>query len=651
MGFLSTVYSGKPAATGGAVVQKKPLNLVLTDKERALRDERWRFCRAVVAMSETSGMPQRKCCEVIAARDHKLYPLLSNWGQGGKSALTYNNVRNWLGNKNGLGFYRRNGRKEYNWDNIDALADRYVRGKQPEKIDERILNILRAAYIDPRQVPMAVAYRETRELFEREFPELPFPTYEQAKRRLKDIPQLVIDSGRHGIDYVMNRDLYMLIRNWDAIQAGQCYFADTRDGDSWVRVPDGNGGWRAARPKIVFVMDARSWYCVGFDSTAEDSPDHNMIRNVFANACVSHGIPDFFYIDNGKDYNKAGFTTPVEINGLKLCIIKSLGIQLVNSQPYRGRSKTVERRFLQEARNFDKRQPSYCGNAPGKAPDGAELWREGDNVMLLPTLAQYNEKFEKELEKFHHTPMSGFMKGKTPHEVFHGANRIQKAPLRGKELYQAFLLPHPEPRKVHHGGCVSFNRIRYYAPELFAFTSDKKVIIKSHILEPGRIHAFTLDDRYICECTAQESTHPLAHYLGDDEDKRKLDEQLVIQGRQRRALIEARKELTGGFYGLSLDQITSLKREQLEGGFKPITVASRRKVKSGDHNIKLLATPEHLAAVECEKESEQALAAATRQQKAGSSEDRREFDEKFTELMAGTTGTNTTEETFMELEL
>ncbi len=636
LGYLSRKHSDSAPVVKQQTAIAKPAKpmLVLTDEERAVRDERWQFCRSVVDMCRSTGMSQMQCCDIVASRDAERYPVLSQGGKHGRSALTFFNLRSWLSNKDGLGIIRgRDGRKDYNWDNIDALADRYVRGNQPVRFDPRIFKIFCAAYLNTRRPSVSLAYRETKELFRREYPEIQFPSDAQIRYMLNKLPRVQIDAGRQGIDYVMNRDLYMLIRDWDVIKAGQCWFADTRTMDQWIRIPDGKNGWRAVRPNVTFVMDARSWYCVGFDTT-EESANSDMIRNVFARACVEHGRPDFFYVDNGKDYNKRGFTTPVEIEKRQLCIIKALGIKLVNSIPYRGRSKTVERRFREDAQDFDKRQPSYCGNAPGDAPDGAELYSKPENIMLLPTLGQFNEMFEKEIEKFHHKAMGGHLKGKCPHEIFDGPDRIKRTPMSEKELYLALLLPDSAPRKIHRGGCLNVNRIRYYAPELFGMEKSW-VIVKSSYLEPGRIHAFTLDDRYICECTAQAATHPLAHHIGDEEDKKLLDEQLVIQGKQRRRLLDGLNNMTGGLYGLSIAEITSLRREQLESGVKPVAVDSMRKVKGGNHNVKLLTTPERQAEAKQQDETQNNVQKAVQDEAGTAGEKRLEFDEKFMDLMTG----------------
>ncbi len=555
----------------------------LTDKQRAVAAERWRYCRDVVDLMRQTGRGMEVCAELVARRDAVRYQYLK------VEKLHYHNCRNWLGK---LGVVRGKNGRDYDWNNVAALADKYTCGRQKLRFDEICLKIFCAAYFSPRQVPFTVAYREVKNLFAREFKEVRFPSEQQLRYEVDHLSQNLVDSMRYGIDYVENRSLYMMIRDWDRIRPGQCWFADTRTFDQLVRIDNGDGTWRAVRPNVTFIMDASSWFCVGFDCW-EESVNSDLIRNTFARACFEHGMPEFFYVDNGADFNKRGFTTPVMVGGKPYSIVQSLGVRLVNSKPYKGRSKTVERRFLIDAMDFDRRAAAYVGNSPGTRPDEVELYYKGDNIMLLPTIWEFKVALQAEIDKFHRRPMGGHLKGKSPLEVFDGSDRLRRAPMDERDMYLAMLLPEGD-RKVHRGGCIDYNRIRYYADELFHFTGQK-IMIKTTYLEPGSVHAYTLDGKYITECTAQAMTHPLAHYLGDDDEKRELDEQTLIQGRQRKKLLEQRKEITNGLYGLSLDEITTLSRSQLEGQIKLVQLGEVRKVKGHNHNVKLLATAERAA--------------------------------------------------------
>lgn len=558
----------------------------LPDSIRAIRDERWQFCRAVVDLCRASGRSLEECAQIVAARDAANYRHLS------PAKLTYHNVRRWLGR---LGTVRTRDGRDYRWDNVQALADRYVRGRQPARINPLAWQVFTAMYLNVRKPTINSAYRQTKALFLREFPEVEFPTLDQLTYQLKRLPQNVIDAGREGIDYVVNHSLYMIIRDWSAVVANQCWFADSRPFDQLIRIPDDKApnGWRAVRPNVMYMMDAASWYCVGFEVSA-GGVDNNLIRNAFARACMTHGRPGVLYIDNGSDYNKLGFTQPVTIGGREYSILQALDVHLTNARPYNGRAKTVERRFQFFSTDFDRRQPSYLGDSPGHRPDTAELYYAGEALMTLPTEYEFVQMLQSEIDKFHATPLGGHLKGKTPNEAFAAANRMARAPMSAEEMYLALLLPLPTPRKVHRGGCLDINRVRYYAPELAALTGTN-VIVKTSYLEPGAVHAYDLDGNYLCPCTAQAMTHPLANLYGDADDKAQLEQQLVIQGRQQRMLMEQLRNTTGNLAGLAISDLMALTRAEIEDGTRLITVGAKAKVKAGTHALRAVTTPARAA--------------------------------------------------------
>ena len=497
----------------------------------------------------------------------------------------YHNFRRWIAALGKRG-------RDIDWDNRDALLPEYHTGARTvgQLFDERVMRIFLAMYLSPRRASFASCYRETRALFAREYREIVFPSAAQIRYQLKRLPAPVIEAGRVGLDYAVNHSLYMLVRDWDQIRPNQVWFADSRPEDMYIRVPapGSENGWKSVRPQVTYFMDAASWYCVGFDATAE-GVDNDLIRNVFARACIEHGRPEVLYIDNGKDYNKSGFTVPVTVLGREYSILQSLDVKLTTALPYRGRSKTVERQFRDYAADFDKRQPSYLGNSPATRPDGAELYSTPEGVMLLPTLGEFVELFRAEVEKYNRTPRGGRWHGKSPAEVFAAPHRVVRPAMPPEELRLALLLPLPAARTVFRGGCVSIDKVQYYAHELFRHI-DRKVVVKTSYLEPGRVHAFAPDGTYICECIAQTTTHPLANLYGDADDKAALAGQLLIAGEQYKALRSQLRTSTMGLAGLAIEDIKQLSRAELESGNAAVTVLVKRKVKAGNHVLPLLTT-------------------------------------------------------------
>jgi len=546
------------------------------EKYRRIRDQRWEFCRECKNLIENERLTETEAVAAVLARSPERWPLIRP---------NYHNFRRWtaaLGKKG----------REIDWQNIDALLPGYHTGAKYVRnlFDERVMRVFLAMYLNPRRATFACCYRETKALFAREYREIAFPTAAQIRYQLKRLPAPVVEAGRVGLDYAVNHSLYMLIRDWDKVRPNQVWFADSRPEDIFIRVPDPRSanGWKTARPQVTYFMDAASWYCVGFDATAE-GVDNDLIRNVFARACIEHGRPEVLYIDNGKDYNKLGFTAPVSVLGREYSILQSLDVRLTNAMPYRGRSKTVERQFRDYAADFDRRQPSYLGDSPEHRPDSADLYSTPEGVMLLPTLGEFVELFRAEVEKYNRTPRGGRWHGKSPAEVFAAPHRVIRPAMPPEELRRALLLPLAAPRTVFRGGCVSIDKVQYYARELFPHI-DRKVVVKTSYLEPGRVHAFAPDGTYIAECVAQTTTHPLANIYGDDNDKAALANQLLIAGNQYKQLRDQMRGATMGLAGLAIEDIKRLSRAELESGTAAVTVLVKHKVKAGNHTLPLLTT-------------------------------------------------------------
>ena len=124
------------------------------------------------------------------------------------------------------------------------------------------------------------------------------------------------------------------------------------------------------------------------------------------------------YFDNGKDYCKQGFSTPLAIGEHEHSIFRELGVTLTNATPFNARAKTVERFFRDMMKTFDKLFPDYLGSNPAERTDAASYFDDPDHVMELPTLEEFCRVFDLWLEKYLQTPKSGQIhRGKSPAEI------------------------------------------------------------------------------------------------------------------------------------------------------------------------------------------------------------------------------------------
>lgn len=160
------------------------------------------------------------------------------------------------------------------------------------------------------------------------------------------------------------------------------WFSDHKKLDIMVRTKQlSDGTWEHHRPWITAILDAASNVMVSYILSLE--PNSDCIAECFARACAFtvdtpyYGIPDYFYIDNGKDYrsHKLNGLPNSEENHMYLNknfgesgILEWFGIKVIHALPYRGCSKTIERIWKILDDEWIKTIPGYCGSKPGERP-------------------------------------------------------------------------------------------------------------------------------------------------------------------------------------------------------------------------------------------------------------------------------------------
>ena len=164
----------------------------------------------------------------------------------------------------------------------------------------------------------------------------------------------------------------------------QVWFSDHKKLDLMVRtrqLPDGT--WEHRRPWITAILDAASDVMVSYVLSL--NPNSDCIAECFARGCAFTvdtpycGIPDYLYIDNGKDYrskklnglpNTEDGDSPLFLNKEfgESGILEWFGIKTIHALPYRGCSKTIERFWKTIDDEWIRGIPGYCGSKPEERP-------------------------------------------------------------------------------------------------------------------------------------------------------------------------------------------------------------------------------------------------------------------------------------------
>ena len=572
---------GKPAGEIGKPVavnsngRKAVDAAVLPAEARAKAWERLRFVRAVLEVKKSHRLNEKEAAEFVAATRAEEFPILRIAGQGGKSALIYNNFRNW----------KRDIAEAVDDESAVAfLCDQYVsaQNERHQEIDKKrekdpFWKEFYSLFLHGNGLKLATAYRQAVASMRFKAPGTTLPTLSQVRYAVSQLTPGTVICAREGETAYVNKCCDYIQRDWSGIPAGYCIIGDTRDFDVQIRVWDEkNQVWKPVRPKITALMDARSWYIAAYWITTEPVNTYTII-NTLALYCAKTGgqAPAVAYFDNGKDYCAKGFSTPLTVEGNEHSIFKELGIQLKNATAYNARAKTIERAFRDMMQQFDKMFPSYLGSRPSERPDSAAYFMNHADELI--SFQQFNAFFDQWLESWHNTPKKGRIHGgKSPAELWE--QREVRPAMSAEQLHFAFLKPE-DTRIVTRGPAVSFNNTLYYSDTV---SVGEKVLVKSDHIDPTHVYLFTIDGRLKGEARTRDAIKALA-------DENAQEQLKVLIARQRKQLAEARttiRNLTGG-----MEQVSPIELMLAPIDAKPRLLGTKQSVKGPAHTFRRMAIP------------------------------------------------------------
>lgn len=564
------------AVKGGAAAKPESVEIAVRAAKRELTSpeqlpaearrkaqERLRFVDMVEAAKVSSRITEAAAVELVATNHALEFPILVSAGKKGASALTYANYRKW---KQAMA---ENPKRE-----LAALCDAYTRGSRDKYGDARFWEYFHAMYLNQNKLTAPVAYKRAAAKLRKEDPFAVIPKMHQAIYRLKelDLPTLIL--AREGEEAFKNRCMDFIRRDWAEVIPGDVIVCDSRIFDSRVKVWDEDKhAWKAVRPSIAGMMDAKSWYLPSYWITT-DPVNHRTLINTLALYCVATGgvPPAVAYCDNGSDYLAKGFSTPLEVEGHEHSIFGELGITMVNSLAYNAKAKTIERMFRDMMQQFDKMFSDYLGSRPGQRTQAADWYDK--HPEELPSAQEFCDLFHQWLHEYHHTPKRGDIhRGKTPAQVW--GMRPRKAPLPVERLTMAFLKPE-KILTVQRGPAITLDKTWYYSDLLFKHLG-KKVLVKSDRLNDDHVFCFTADGQLICEAMTRPMIKALA--LDDDQAREAISESMARQRRQLKSTYTTLDDLTGGGH-----RVSPMELFLAQPGAELVRVGSKSSVKGAAHH-------------------------------------------------------------------
>lgn len=361
-----------------------------------------------------------------------------------------------------------------------------------------------------------------------------------------------------------NKVLVKGSRDTKSLKVMQIVMGDEHTFDCWVAYTHPNGKVTAIKPHLAAWIDMRSRAIIG-DVMCKDA-NSDILKQSLLKMMYSEpgGIPEYLYIDNGKDYtaktmtgrsrnDRSGMDFDDETRGF----YKSIGIKDDHrALPYEPWSKgQIERFFSTVCSQFTKWFTSYTGTLTG-SKTFAKVNKDIKGMLErgeLMSIDEFYQAWSKWLHEVYMARQHGGLKKAgeewlTPLSCFENAERYEKAvPPRS---YTTMLMMKSENRLVKNIG-IQLMGMEYRSDELCDFIGQK-VDIKYDPEDMATIYVFQ-KGRKVCEAYCQELLQ-----IAPKVPQKALEEHLKRQKRQqkrdRERLEEARipfEELNEQYVGFS----------------------------------------------------------------------------------------------------
>lgn len=321
-----------------------------------------------------------------------------------------------------------------------------------------------------------------------------------------------------------NRVMVKGSRDTKGLKVMQIVMGDEHTFDCWVSYKQPNGTVTAVRPKLVAWIDMKSRAILGDVMCRDGNSDvlkHSLLKLIYHDA---GSVPQYIYIDNGKDYTSESMTGYNRKNRRRLKqedkmsgyfddmargFYKSIGIQDDHEAlPYQPWSKgQIERFFGSVCAAFTKWFSSYTGTLTGSSTD-AKVDKDIQRMLKAGELLDMDEFYGKWSEWLHNVYMKKEHRGlkrageewETPEEVFENAERYFKA--APPKSYATVLMMRSDSVRVYNTGINRFG-YQYRSDELCTYIG-RKVNIKYDPEDMATLYVFDDKGRKLCEAYAQE---------------------------------------------------------------------------------------------------------------------------------------------------
>ena len=362
-----------------------------------------------------------------------------------------------------------------------------------------------------------------------------FPSADAFIRRLnREVGVSAVYLARSGFSKWNRKFASYIERDYTKITAGQVWVSDHAQIDVAVKnakTGKPTFGWITSFIDMKTSKTLSCFYHV-------EAPNSDHIFQAFYMAVSVYGLPNYIYIDNGKDYRckdfAGGRTTLHKVTideGKATSMLAGLGVIPKFAKPYNAQAKTIERWHLKIKERLSKHAEGYRGGNVVERPERlAEDIKRG-NILDF-------EVFEPLLQDFLFNVLNKTLsdgkgcQGKSPDDVWNLENPVKREISR--EALRLFCMRTSQPLSIRRNGVRHPKFDVTYLAEWMIPLKGTKVYLR---IAPDNINnawVFRAEtDEYLGNASIKGLIHPLAE---SEIDKAELNDALASKEREKKTV-------------------------------------------------------------------------------------------------------------------
>ena len=326
------------------------------------------------------------------------------------------------------------------------------------------------------------------------------PSYSAANRLIKKFNNVDVQKGRMGSREIKNIKPFVR-RDTSQMWPTECYTSDGHTFDAEVAHPAHS---KAFKPEITTVLDIATRKCVGFSTGLAESTW--TVVDALRHACMTHGIPSLFYVDNGAGFKNDAMSN--EATGF----MARLSITITHSIGYNSQARGIEERSHQSIWvRGAKELSTYMGADMDKQAKERSYKLTRKDIALVGTsrrlmawrdfiqwcelqIEEYNNRPHRALPKIYDE--NGKKRHQTPNEAWAQAVAEGFKPVE-VEADEADDLFRPYKEAVTRRGEITLFTNTYFSEALAPYHGEK-MRVGYDIHDPNRVWVRNRAGQLVC---------------------------------------------------------------------------------------------------------------------------------------------------------